>query len=1156
MRIRISGGLAVVAGSIVFISATGCSQTVNPGAPRTMAQPQKLDVVCINVNGANDLPILQPEPVPEDLCSPIPANTSSSAMQYHLFAVVTQRLRGELAVIDVTAATVVDEDRTTPGINFIPVGIQPTDVVVAPDGRLTFVSTAADGMAGIDVIDNRHLLGDWTGTGQYPIGLSDEMGCSLPGLPMALATVPAPASADPSASTYQIVALLAGSGASPATIVTIDPTPFETELTEDGGAVPGAAVPGAFPPCSLVAQWPMTSWTTTGPLTPSSTWPDGVPYADAGDMSDAEPILGPTCPGGVAADAGTDAGASSGQAAQSLAIAASGIVKPPSMVVRNDDVRVAYVADGTLPVIHVIDLTNPANPTELPPLQATRVATLTAPAEVVPVGWLALSPPTRDYKRYLYAIDQSDGSIMVYDVTQPDTTKVDGSMRVPLLRPHAELNPLVPADRIKFSAPAASVVFAQHDWPILSPANGSADTVHEYTGLLCNPNPNAYDVASGAVTDLGAYYRWDQTSIAQAQQVIAPTFPYRLRGVFGFVMLSNGEMVVVDVDDWDAPCRRPDPMSSDPTSGDGGYGVTTGMTGQLDLPEPPPSGPTDLDPYHAPLVYQGAASGTPLPDTTGVTLEAFFPMSAPHRARSSVVLTPNLTGGSLIPTVVGQPQLFDVNGAPLPTSGGGEIGQHNPLILASPLSAGFYDPTYVTNPSEPYPGNRQAPQLPTVTPEALPPPSVRISFDDPTVHQTQDWTVTYEGTLPNTTGISADLILNGPDFSTMTLSAPGAGLCERGIEDWDLGQARAAEYLAELGRLGIPAGASDAGADAGADAGDAGGGPSFALSEIGQWTADYVEITDDLLQVTDPYWAMNSLNPSDDAGLDNGCWNDPGFDDGRLADTDPNALASPHATDRYNYCFATFDAAVNADTHLARDFPILQAFDDYLIVGRFGWGPSTVAQEAGVPEIAETASNRVIVGATADPNSAPFLKQLRCCFHRQAAFKVRTGGEWVTVGSENIGLLHHVVADRNNGGRCVLSCDPQYALMNARAFGVPWPDSSCAAPSNSNGGAAPPPGLDRNSPLAMRNPMFSFVMWAGCPYDHSYDARDNVWRFSVSPGFSPLQVTLGQYATSPASPQAMRFVDSLGQIAVVDGSLQGVVFYDLNTITPASGPYY
>jgi hypothetical protein len=774
---------------------------------------------------------------------------------------------------------------------------------------------------------------------------------------------------------------------------------------------------------------------------------------------------------------------------------------------------------------------------------------------------------------------------MVYDVTEPDTTKVDSSMLVPLMRPHAELNPLVPADRLKFSAPAAAVVFARHDWPILSPANGSADTVHEYTGLLCNPNPNAYSVATGLVTDFGAYYRVDQTSVAQAQQVIAPTFPNRLRGLFGFVMLSNGQLVVVDVDDWDAPCRRPDPMSSDPTSGgvtvDGGYGVVTGMTGQLDLPEPPPSDSTDLDPYHAPLVYQPQApSGPPVADTTGVTLEAFFPMSAPHRARSSVVLTPNVTGGSLLPTVVGQPQLFDVNGAPLPTSGGSEVGRRNPLILAAPLAPGFYDPTYVTNPSEPDPANRQVPQLPNVTPEAQPPPSVRISFDDPTAHQTQDWTVTYEGALPNTTGISADLLPTDAEFTTMTLSAPGAGLCERGIEDWDLGQARAAQYLAELARLGIPAGAADAGSEAGTDAGseagtdagseagtdagseagtdagtDAQGAPSFALPQIGQWTADYVEITDDLLPITDPYWAMNSLSPPDDSGLDNACWNDPAFDNGKLGDTDANAQTSPHAADRYNYCFATFDAAVNADTHLARDFPILQAFDNQLIVGRFGWGPSQGALDAGVPEVAETTSNRVVVGA--DPSNAPFLKQLRCCFHRQAAFKVRTGGEWVTVGSENIGLLHHVIADWNNGGRCVLSCDPKYNLMNARAFGVPWPDASCVAPSTgASPVVAPPPGLDRNSPLAMRNPMFSFVMWAGCPYDHGYDARDNVWRFTVSPGFSPLEVMIGQYATSPASPQSMRFVDSLGQIAVVDGSLQGVVFYDLNTLTAASGPYY
>jgi hypothetical protein len=1147
MRIGLFGGLAALAGVTVLAAVVGCSQSASPAAPRTMAQPQKLDVVCIQVTDSNGVALPLPQPGTEDNCSTVPANTSASSRPYHLYAVVTQRLRGELAVIDVTAGAVVDEDRTTPGVNFIPVGVQPTDVAVAPDGLLTFVSTAGSGMTGIDVIDNHHLLGDSAGIGQYPLGLSQLMGCSLPGVPMALSTV-----VDSSAASgYLVVVVLQGT---PGSIVTIDPGAFAATAMFDVdaglGAVPGGgAAPGAFSPCAIVTTTPLQSPSSIT-WTPGPPWPDGVPYADAGDLHDAEPSLGPTCSGGIAADAGAQAASTGTSAPQTLTVAASGIAQPSSMVIRNDDTRIAYVADGTLPIVHVINLTTPSEPQEYPPLMATRSPTLTAPAQAVPVGWLALSPPTRDYKRYLYAIDQSDGSIMVFDVTDPDTSS-NPALTVPLTRPHAELNPLIPVDRLKFSAPAASVVFAQHDWPLLSPVNTS-NTVNEFTGLLCNPNPNAWDSDAGTFhNDLGAYYRTDQTNAVQTQEAITQTFPYRLRGVFAFVMLSNGHMVVVDVDDWDAPCRRPDPMSSDPDAGGGQPGVTTGMTGQLDIPEPYPSNSNDLDPYHAPLVYDEGDGGisSPSTDTTGVTLEAFFPVSAPNRVRSSVLLAQNLGGGSVIPALTGQPQLFDVNGAPLPNSLG--PGKYNPLLLAAPLSPGYFDPYYVENSSEPNPNLRVSTSSAGTTPASLPPPSVRISYEDPTVHQSQDWTVTYEGVLPSTLGISADLLkdANG-EYDTLTLGGIG-GMCSRGVEDWDIGQARAAEFLHEASRLGLPVNL-DAGAP---DASDAGGAPSTALSQLGQWTSDYVEITDDLLASGDAYWTLAS-NPDDtDATGDNSndCWN--GLNDGDFEIPSPKGkTASSVAADRYNFCFATFDAAVNADTHFARDFPILQAYDGQLIIGRFGWGPPGVS-DAGTPLIPETTTNRVVVGA--DPSNAPFLKQLRCCFHRQAAFKVRTGGEWVAVGTENIGLLHHVVADWNNGGRCILSCDPQNALLNSRAFGVPWPDAACTPPP-SDGGATPTPpsGLDRNSPLAMRNPMFSFVEWAGCPYNHAADARDSVWKFTISPGFSPLTVSIGQYATSPASPQSMRFVNSLGQIAVVDGSLQGVVFYDLNTISVGSGPYY
>ena len=237
--------------------------------------------------------------------------------------------------------------------------------------------------------------------------------------------------------------------------------------------------------------------------------------------------------------------------------------------------------------------------------------------------------------------------------------------------------------------------------------------------------------------------------------------------------------------------------------------------------------------------------------------------------------------------------------------------------------------------------------------------------------------------------------------------------------------------------------------------------------------------------------------------------------------------------------------------YLARDFPILNAFNDRLVVGRFGWDGAT-----------ERTANRSVVGP--DPSNVSPLKRARCCFHNKAAFKVRTGGEWVTVGTTGIGLLHHVRAtagsvldDAGQGssaGACVPSCDAHDTLLNARAFEVPWADPvTCAA-------AMAPPAIDRNSALAMRNPMFSFVMWAACGAlpsgDHTLATRDYVWKFQLRSGFSPLTVSLAQGTTTPVSPQSMRFIDSLGQLAVVDGQSQGLVLIDLNTLAFAHTPYF
>jgi hypothetical protein len=1144
--------LAAIGVVAAAVGATAsCSQTPTNLAVRTFELAQKMDVVCMQVNDANgnglpDAPIPVAKiagpggTTPPQYCAPVAANTSGGPLPLHLYAVVTQLARGELAVVDMTNGNVVDEDRATPGINFIPVGPTPTDVVVAPDATMTFVASGDASKPAIYGIPNTRLLGDAVGSPpQPPLKLTDLLACALPQVPQALTVAPV------GGGRFVLVAMLRAGPAGPAAIAAIDPGPLLGGANLDD-AGPGV-VPGSLGACTILGATALSgavppSWA------PGPAWPDGVPYVEGGvNLADAQPSLGPTC----TASPG-DAGVVDGGGAQSLAVAAFAQPNPVAMVMR-DDVPLLYVADGALPMVHVIDVSNPTAPVEEPPLLATSVL---EPTRAVTVGALALSPPTRDFRRYLYAVDASvHSTVMVYDVTDPASTE-----RVPMQRPHAELNPFLPPDRIIFSAPVAALAFVQHDWPLPSQIQGS-NPVNQFSGLLCNPNQFAHP-DGGTFADLGAYYRADEATVIQSSGSDI-NFPQRLRGIFAFVTLSNGSISVVDVDDWDAPCRRPDPMSSDPDVKDiGGAmfpGPMSGLVGVLDVTQPSPTSSADLDPYHTPLSYNGAIA-----ESAGTTIEAFFPVSAPNRLRSNFLLRNDPMSGFHVPNITSPVLLYDVNGAPLPTSGA--AGVVNPLLLPTPLAPGFVDPSRIQNPTEANPASRTAlvPGLAsfalqqTTVPSPILPgpmnptgPDIRISFDDPTAHVDQDWTVTYEGALPTVSGLEVDIASFDGD-RTLTLSSgafkpdagaaeggassigPSFGFCERGIEDFALGQERANAALAALATANAELQAQ--GQPPLPQPGMCGAG-GFTLPN---WTSDYVEFADDLLASTDQYWGTPS-SPEND------CWDPP------LADPDGfTGKTSPHAQDRYNACYAQFNSLSNGDTFYARDFPILEAFDDHLVLGRYGW-----LVGSGTTQIAEQPNNRVVVGP--DDSNQSFLRLARCCFHRQGTFKVRTGGEWVVVGSV-AGLLNHVQTDPATR-RCVLSCNPNDVLKNARTFDVPWGSTTCAPdmPPVCTPPAAPPPSLDRNSTLALRNPMFSFIMWSGCgplhANDHTETARDMQWRLSLRGGFSPLTLTIAQ-GTNAVAPQTMRFIDSLGQLAIVDGSQQGLVLFDLNSLAFAEGPFF
>ncbi len=1258
------GGALLVAAGVVAAFGASCGGAPTPVPVRTFLQPQKVDFVCLNVNDAIGNPI-PPTPAVQNQCPPVPPNVSGNLFAFHEYALVTQTLRGELAVVDLTMGVIVDEDRSLPGVNFIPVGADPTDVAVTPDGTHTYVTSADPSLPAIYGIDNHLILGDSEALAQRlaPLNSFNQIaGCRLPQLPDAVVVIPMPAGGDAGAPSDGGV----GSASGPAYALAVLLRSQESGAPAQVAVVAPPTQLGGLGACTILGMTGAFSSSLVGASsTPGPAWSDGVVFADAGDLGATEPSPGPSClwppqsipagsggitpspgalldagiaamgladasdanppgaPGlsdaqapadasaslnaqpdtqGVASDAAESAdggpgdatpsspGSVDGGSMEAMALGASadagaaqGISglsfgplsgpRPTSMVLRDGASPIAYVADATIPVIHVIDLTDPAHPREVSELLAISQA---QPTRRVSVGGLALSPTTRDYKRYLYAIDSSDGSLMVFDVTDP----IPVPFTPPLQRPHAELNPFVPRDRIAFAAPVAAVSFAYNEWPL--PLQGDA-AAQAPTGLLCNPNPNARPDggAPGSGAAAGAFYCADQAVIINPQGTLVQGFPQRLRGWFGFAVLTNGNVEVIDLDDWDAPCRRPDPMTP----------IT--RTGALDFPEPDPTPDAgDLDPYHVPTAWP---AGLDLSATvSAVTQEPFYPVSAPNRPRSNFLLRNDPTSGIHIPYVLSQPLLSNSNGAPLSAD------TAEPVMLPTVLPSGFVDPSTYTNPIDPHDNYSGTPTasadaavsksdagdagvaLASTEPgSADTVPGVRVSFDDPTAHIDQDWWVTYEGALPTTSPLVAN-IFSTSGYQDLTFSlgaatgsvqeagsvfAAGGGFCEVGVEDWSIGQARANQVQTAMSAAGLP--------------GELASFPQGAA--LPQWTSDYLEITDNILPSNDCYWQENL---DGEGGLSGGCLTGPGVDasayraasnscDWEGFDLMANQSVTSGkdvAQNRYNLCQETFGPPDNptngpyskADNYLLRDFPIVEAFDDHLVVTRFQWDP-------GASSCPERTTNRTVFGGTngdgRDPSNTQYFKLAQCCFHNQAGFKVRTGGEWAVVGQSGLGLVHHVQTDPSSG-RCVLSCDPLDALRNGRAFDIPYGNAKA-----SNQCASPSVAIDRASSLAFRNPMFSFAMWQGCnpeissdagsgfgvcvgSGDHTTSQRDLSWRFSMRGGFTPLTFSLSGVTDTPVVPQSVRPLPIFQQLAIVDGAQQGLILVDLHTLQFAHDPYF
>jgi len=516
----------------------------------------------------------------------------------HTIALVTQTFTNEVAVVDLAAQQIADIDRTTPGYSFLRVGAMPGSIVTTPGGAATFVGVTGPEKNGIFALPSTCIMPPMVG--EEARDLTTWPACHLSSEPGDIAVVVDPVQVNGA----QRESCL-NPAPSPPTSTNVDcPADTVNEAGPVGRRKLLVALPrehkvilldaqrlldqqaGKFPECEPEATFALDAEI---PASYSQILPE-----------DLKPTAGAMC------------------ASPTYATADKSELPTPGGIAALGER--AYVADTSRAVVHVLDLSDPCAAQELPPLLPLSYE---QPWRSVKTSRVAVSPLSTTSKnprgqQFLYAIDQDDqpaASVMVFDLTAVDPNKPD--TRTPLIFEGAKRQPYMPADRLRFNAPVQDVSFVLRDFPKPDPTTGAGEF-----GLLCEPDPSA----SGP----GTLYRPNSDFSDGAR-------PINLRGLFGFAMLTNGQVAVIDADDFDAPCRRP------VTANKGSEEDIHGCKG---------------DDISTPYVLNGANT---------VTNESSCHIVEPHRPRSASLSISSSTNGVRAPSLRTFPQ-FSTPSATVPVA--------------------------------------------------------------------------------------------------------------------------------------------------------------------------------------------------------------------------------------------------------------------------------------------------------------------------------------------------------------------------------------------------------------------------------------------------------------------------------------------------------
>lgn len=599
--------------------APGCGTSQQPLELASLRQSGRVSFVCISWEGkAAPLSACPRGPVESD------GALSIADGEHDMYALLTQTGTGEVAVLRVTSrygyasAQVLDADRSNPGKTPLRVGQQPEDIVTTAGGYASFVGVKELGRPGIFGLPTKCIFEPYEGSGESPRDLTTWPACSLPSAPgdMMIITDDVMVDGTPRVSC---------NGSTPPAPSGNDTT-CSTDLIEEEGstgrqklivALPDlgklvvldaqevlSRAPGTFRPCAIEAELPLTvdlPSTISQPLPPD--------------------LKGQGCAG------------------DTVTYGPFSDIRPPRPAGFAHDDETLFVGDRNAPVIHRIDVRDPCALRELDPLIPT---SFNSPDRVVTTSRVALSPETTEGQRFLYAVDQVGeraASVMIFDVS------ADSQDRTPLVRPDSAWMPFEAPDRIEFSAAVQDITFVTADDPPVDAAGSGA------FGVTCDPDPKTPADSPGALA------RPDSGLVSGAGNV--------LRGIFAYVLTTDGRVNVVDVDDFDASCRRNARANSSDKFDFRGCRSDPASPGYYTVDE--------------------SLLGTPT-----VTNEVTCRAVVPHRARArggrigdgskGMIITDDSLGRTGAPGLVALPRLSRF-GQGLPMSRRTEEGRKNPILL-------------------------------------------------------------------------------------------------------------------------------------------------------------------------------------------------------------------------------------------------------------------------------------------------------------------------------------------------------------------------------------------------------------------------------------------------------------------------------------------